>query len=52
MNAYRCLDYAHQMAHGLAGAALHECGALYQGLPDSRDRRFIEALPAWVLART
>jgi geranylgeranyl diphosphate synthase type II len=52
MDAHGCIEYARQVAHGLAGAARHECEALYGGLPDSRDRRFIEALPTWVLART
>jgi geranylgeranyl diphosphate synthase, type II len=52
MGFYGCLDYARQVAHGLAGAALHEFGLLYRDLPDSRDRRFIAALPAWVLSRT
>ena len=51
MDARGCIDYARQMAHGLAGAARHECELLYAALPDSRDRRFIEALPEWVLAR-
>ena len=51
MDAYRCLEYAQQVAHGLAGAAQHECAAIYAALPWSRDRQFIEELPAWVLAR-
>lgn len=51
MESYGCLDYARGVAQGLAGAAQHECDLLYRGLPDSRDRRFIEALPAWVIAR-
>ncbi len=52
MEAYGCLEYARQVAHGLAGAAVHECAALYAGLPVSRDRAFIEALPTWVLSRS
>ena len=51
MGAYGCIDYARQVAHGLAGAAHHEFTLLYQHLPDSRDKRFIEALPAWVIER-
>ena len=51
MAAYGCVDYARQVAHALAGAARHECTALYAGLPRTRDREFIEALPGWVLAR-
>ena len=51
MDAYACLEHARQVAHGLAGAAAHEGALLLAGVPDSRDRRFIEALPRWVLAR-
>ena len=51
MDAHGCIDYARQIAHGLAGAARHEFTALYGHLPDSRDKRFIEALPAWVIER-
>jgi geranylgeranyl diphosphate synthase type II len=52
MDAYGCIDYARQVAHGLAGAARHEFTGLYGHLPDSRDKRFIEALPEWVIERT
>jgi geranylgeranyl diphosphate synthase type II len=52
MDAYGCLDYAAGVAHGLAGAALHEYSLLYAGLRESRDKRFIEALVTWVLERT
>jgi geranylgeranyl diphosphate synthase type II len=51
MTAYGSIDYARQVAHGLAGAARHELTELYGHLPDSRDKRFIEALPTWVIAR-
>jgi geranylgeranyl diphosphate synthase type II len=51
MAAYGCIDYARQVAHGLAGAAQYEFSMLYGHLPDSRDKRFIEALPAWVIER-
>jgi geranylgeranyl diphosphate synthase type II len=51
MDTYGCIDYARQVAQGLAGAAEHEFTQLYDGLPDSRDKRFIEALPAWVIER-
>jgi geranylgeranyl diphosphate synthase type II len=51
MDAYGCLDYARQVAHGLAGAAQFEFASLYGGLPDSRDKRFLEALPMWVIER-
>jgi geranylgeranyl diphosphate synthase type II len=52
MDAYGCIDYARQVAHGLAGAARHEFVNLYGHLPDSRDNRFIEALPEWVIERS
>ena len=52
MDAYRCVEYARQFAHGLAGAARHEYGRLCAGLPDSRDKRFIEGLVTWVFERT
>ncbi len=51
MDAYDCVEYARQMAHGLAGAALHEFDAAYRGLPDSRDKRFLESLATWVIER-
>jgi geranylgeranyl diphosphate synthase type II len=51
MDAYGCVDYAQQVAHGLAGAARHEFADLYGHLPDSRDKRFIAALPEWVIER-
>lgn len=51
MDAYECIDYARQVAHGLAGAARYEFTDLYGHLPDSRDKRFIEALPTWVIER-
>lgn len=52
MDAYGCIDYAREVAHGLAGAALHELSLICQYLPDSRDKRFLEALPAWVIERS
>ena len=52
MDAYGCIEYARQVAHGLAGAALHEFTRLYGGLPDSRDKRFLEGLVTWVFERT
>ncbi len=52
MDRYDCIEYARQVAHGLAGAALHEFSLLYGGLPESRDKRFIESLVTWVFQRT
>ena len=51
MDSYGCIEYARQVAQGLAGAARHEFTLVYEGLPDSRDKRFIEALPTWVIER-
>jgi geranylgeranyl diphosphate synthase type II len=51
MDYYDCIDYARQVAHGLAGAAYHEFTLLFGGLPDSRDKQFVGALPAWVIER-
>jgi len=51
MMARGSVAYARQVAHGLAGAAREECTRLYAGMPDSPDRRFIEALPSWVIER-
>lgn len=52
LDVYGCLEYAQQIAHGLAGAALHEYSLIYAGLPDSRDKQFIEGLVTWVFERT
>ena len=52
IHAYNALEYGQQLANSLAGAASHEASVLFESVPDSRDRRFIEALPRWVLERT
>jgi geranylgeranyl diphosphate synthase type II len=51
MDAYECIDYARQVAHGLSGAALHEFETAYRGLPDSRDKQFLKSLATWVIER-
>jgi geranylgeranyl diphosphate synthase type II len=51
METYGSLEYARQVAHGLAGAARHEFSLAFAEVPDSPDRRFLEALPAWVIER-
>lgn len=51
MDAYGSIEHARRTAHALAGAARHESGAILRDLPDSQDKRFIEALAPWVLAR-
>ena len=51
MDVYGSIDYARQIAHGFAGAALHEYSLVYGALPDSRDKRFLEGLATWVFER-
>jgi geranylgeranyl diphosphate synthase type II len=51
MDYYEVLDHARHLAHVLAGAALHEFEVAYGGVAESRDKRFIAALPSWVLER-
>jgi geranylgeranyl diphosphate synthase, type II len=51
MDHYGCIDYARQIAHGIAGAALEEFEVAFRGVPDSRDKRFIEGLATWVFER-
>jgi geranylgeranyl diphosphate synthase type II len=51
MRAHGSLEYARQVAHGLAGAAQYEYQCLYGDLPDSRDKQFLGALPVWVIER-
>ncbi len=51
MDAHGSIDFARQTAHGLAGAARHECAHAYGEVPPSRDRDFLEALSSWALAR-
>jgi len=48
---YGCVEYARKIAHGLAGAALHEYSLLSAGLPDSRDKNFLEQMVTWVIER-
>ncbi len=51
MDRHGCIDYARQVAHGLAGAAMHEFQVAYADVAPSNDQAFIEALPTWVLER-
>jgi geranylgeranyl diphosphate synthase type II len=51
MDTYGSIDYARQVAQGLAGAARYECEELCGDLPDSRDKRFLQELPIWVIER-
>jgi geranylgeranyl diphosphate synthase type II len=51
MDKYGCAEYGRKMAHGLAGAALHEYSLISAGLPDSRDKTFLEQMVTWVIER-
>ncbi len=51
MDRYGSIEYARQVAHGLAGAALHEFVLAFADLPDSPDKDFLAALPTWVIER-
>lgn len=52
MKRYGSIDYAQEVANGLAGAAFHEFSILFDALPDSRDKRFLAELITWVLQRS
>jgi geranylgeranyl diphosphate synthase type II len=52
IDKYGCVPYARAIAEELAGAALHECSLIYRGIPNSRDKRFIEAMALWVIERS
>src|SRR6185436_6656335 len=52
MKHYGSIDYAQEVANGLAGAALHEFENLFDDLPDSRDKRFLAEMITWVLRRS
>jgi geranylgeranyl diphosphate synthase, type II len=52
LDAYGCLEQASKIAHGLAGAAVHEFERELGDLAPSIDKDFLHALPEWVLART
>jgi geranylgeranyl diphosphate synthase type II len=46
------VEYARAIAHGMAGAALHEYEIAFGGVPASRDKDFIRGLVTWVFERT
>lgn len=51
IDKYGSTDHARRIAQGLAGAALHEFSLLSAGLPDSRDKEFLERIVTWVIER-
>ena len=52
MDLTGAIEYARETAHGLAGAARHECALAYEDAEPSRDRDFLEALSFWALERS
>ena len=40
-----------QIAHGLAGAAMHESERVLSRLPDSPDKQFLLEVTPWVIER-
>jgi geranylgeranyl diphosphate synthase, type II len=51
MDEYGSIAHARGIAHGLAGAALHELATIFQGHTESRDIRFIKGLATWIFHR-
>ena len=51
MDRHGSIQYARAIAHGLAGAALHEFSMAYADVPNSRDKRFLEAVATWAIER-
>lgn len=52
MERYDSVSYAREVAHGLAGAALHEFLGIFGRLPASRDKDFLRGLITWIFERT
>jgi len=52
MDHYGCIEHARNVAHGMAGAAMHEFSRVFSGVPESRDKQFIHGLVTWVFERT
>lgn len=48
---YGSIEYARQVAHGLAGAALVEFDNAFAQVPESRDKAFLRQLAYWVFKR-
>jgi geranylgeranyl diphosphate synthase type II len=51
MDAHGSLEYARQIAHGMAGAAEDQLRFAFGRAKPGRDRDFIERLPRWVIDR-
>lgn len=51
MDRHGSIEYARDLAHGLAGAAQREFYAAFGACPPSTDKAFLEALAGWMLSR-
>jgi geranylgeranyl diphosphate synthase, type II len=51
MEEYGSIEHARGIAHGLAGAALHEFATIFKGQAETRDTRFIKGLATWIFHR-
>ena len=51
MDRHGSIARARGVAHGLAGASLHEFDAVFGALPESRDKHFIRGVAAWIFRR-
>jgi len=51
MDRHGSIAHARGVAHGLAGAALHEYETIFAAQPESRDKRFIQGLASWIFRR-
>ena len=52
MTKYESVRYARRIANELAGAALAEYALISKGIPQSRDKLFLEQMATWVIERT
>ncbi len=51
MDRYGSIDYARQVANGIAGAAMEEFYQAFSGVEPSRDLDFLQGLATWVFER-
>jgi geranylgeranyl diphosphate synthase type II len=51
MDGRGCIAHARRMAHAFVGAAKYEFENAFGDVPDSREKRFLSALPEWVIER-
>jgi geranylgeranyl diphosphate synthase type II len=52
MDRHGSIAHARGVAHGLAGAALHEYAGIFDALPASRDKDVVRGMVTWVFERT